>query len=400
MAHILFVVVQGHGHVLPSLGLVSELAGRGHRITYVTTALFADEVAAAGARLVPYKSEFDNFHVPDVVTQEDAETQLHLVFVRENEAILRTAEEALRDDVPDLVVYDIFPFIAGKLLARSWQRPAVRLSGGFAGNEHYSLFEELWKSHGHQHPADVPTVSQVITDLLARYGVHTPVRSFWNEIEDLTVVLLPKSFQPYASTFDGRFAFVGPTLTARPAHEGWEPPDPDHPVLLASLGNQFNEHPEFFRACADAFAGTRWHVVLAIGSFLDPADLGPLPPNVEAHQWIPFHAVLEHAAVTLTHGTTGAVLESLAAGVPMVLVPHFATEAAPSAARVVELGLGRLLQPDQVEPAAIRAAVEELAADAVVGERVRRMRTEILASGGPPRAADEIERHLAASATE
>ncbi|PZG24388.1 glycosyl transferase [Micromonospora craterilacus] len=393
--HILFANVQGHGHVYPSLGLVSELVRRGHRVSYVTTPLFADAVTAAGATVVPYKSEFDTFHVPEVVTREDAETQLHLVYVRENEAILRAAEEGLDDDVPDLVVYDIFPFIAGRLLATRWQRPAVRLSGGFAANEHYSLFEELWKSHGQRHPADVAAVNAVIVELLARYGVHTPVRQFWNEIEDLNIVFLPKSFQPFAETFDDeRFAFVGPTLTHRPVTTGWQPPTPDTPVLLVSLGNQFNEHPEFFRTCADAFAGTPWQVVLAIGGFLDPATLEPLPPNAEAHAWIPFHEVLPYADACVTHGTTGAVLESLAAGVPLALVPHFATEAAPSARRIVELGLGYELTPDQVEPATIRATVERLRGDAALRERVDRMQREILAAGGPPSAADRIERHL------
>ncbi|MGW4502609.1 macrolide family glycosyltransferase, partial [Micromonospora sp. NPDC004336] len=353
--HILFVNVQGHGHVYPSLGLVSELARRGHRITYVTTALFADEVKAAGAEVVPYKSEFDTFHVPEVVKQEDAETQLHLVYVRENVAILRAAEEALRDDRPDLVVYDVFPFIAGRLLATAWGLPAVRLTGGFAANEHYSLFKELWRSNGQRHPADVPAVHSVLVDLLARYGVDTPIKEYWDEVEGLTVVFLPKSFQPFAETFDERFAFVGPTLTGRDGQAGWQPPRPGAPVLLVSLGNQFNEHPEFFRACADAFAGTDWHVVMAIGGFLDPAALGPLPPNVEAHRWIPFHSVLAHATACLTHGTTGAVLESFAAGVPLALVPHFATEAAPSAARVVELGLGHVLPPDRVEPGQVIA---------------------------------------------
>lgn len=392
--HILFANVGGHGHVYPSLGLVSELARRGHRISYVTTPLFADEVTAAGATVVPYTSEFDTFHVPDAVRREDAETQLHLVYVRENVAVLRAAEEGLRGDVPDLVAYDVFPFIAGRLLARAWDRPAVRLTGGFAENEHYSLFEALWASHGQRHPADVPAVNAVLVDLLAEYGVHTPVKEFWREIEDLNIVYLPRSFQVFPETFDERFAFVGPSFTGRVKDASWQPPRPDAPVLLVSLGNTFNEHPEFFRACARAFAGTPWHVVLAIGRYLDLAALGPLPPNVEAHAWVPFHAVLEHATVCMCQGTTGATMEAMDTGVPLVVMPHFATEALPFARRVVELGLGCELPADRLEPAAIRATVERLAADGAVKERVLRMQRDVKASGGPARAADAIEAYM------
>lgn len=395
--HILFVNVQGHGHVYPSLGLVSELARRGHRISYVTGPLFAEEVIAAGATVVPYKSEFDTFHVPDVVRQEDAETQLHLVYVRENVAVLRAAEAGLRDDPPDLVAYDIFPFIAGRLLAKAWNRPAVRLSG-LAENEHYSLFEALWASHGYRHPAEVETVHTVLVDLLAEYGIHTPVKEFWREIEDLNIIYLPKSFQVVSETFDERFVFVGPSFTGRLEDANWQPPRPDVPVLLVSLGTLFNEHPEFFKVCAQAFAGTPWHVVMAIGRFLDPAALEPLPPNVEAHRWVPFHAVLKHARVCLTQGTTGSTMEAMDMGVPLVVMPHFATEAVPLAQRVVDLGLGYELPADQIEPAGIRTIVERLAADTAVKERVLRMQHDVKESGGPARGADHIEAHMKRSA--
>lgn len=392
--HIAVVNVQGHGHIYPSLALVSELVRRGHRVSYLTGPAFADEVAAAGATPILYRSAFDDFHVPDVVGRDDAETQLHLVYVRENVALLRAAEEALRDDLPDLVAYDVMPFLAGRLLARRWDRPAVRLSGAFAENEHYSVFEALWASHGHRHPADVEVVHRMLVELLADYGIDTPVKRFWREIEGLTIVYLPKSYQIASETFDERFVFAGPNFTGRIENARWQPPRPGAPVLLVSLGNLFNEQPDFFRACAEAFADSPWHVVMAVGRFLDPETLGPLPANVETHAWVPFHAVLAHAAVCLTQGTTGATMEAMDMGVPVVVVPHFATEAAPFAARTVELGLGCLLPADRITPTGIRTTVERLAADAAVKQRVLRMQRDIRESGGPTRAVDEIEAYL------
>jgi dTDP-L-oleandrosyltransferase len=391
--HILFVNVQGHGHVYPSLGLVSELTRRGHRVTYVTTPLFTDDVATTGARVVHYRSVFDDVHVPELAAAQDAEALLHLYYLRENVAILRAAEAALAGDVPDLVVYDVFPFIAGRLLATRWGVPAVRLSAIFAANEHYSIFEALWRSNGQRHPADVEAFQPEMKALLAEYGVEPDIRAFWNAIEDLNIVFIPRSFQIAAETFDDRFVFVGPNLD-RPRQPSWEPPADGGPVLLVSLGNQFNEHPEFFRACAEAFAGTPWHVVLAIGSFLDPADLGELPPNATAYRWVPFLSVLRHASVCITQGTTGAVMDALHRGCPLIVVPHFAPEAVPSADRVVELGLGIKLAPQDLEPAAIRRAAEALVADPAVRERVRAAGAEIASAGGAARGADAVEAHL------
>src|SRR5699024_10892743 len=90
-----------------------------------------------------------------LVEENDAETQMHLLHLWENLAILRTAEATFDDDPPDLVIYDVFPFIAGRLLAEKWRRPAVRLSPIFAANEHYSIYEALWHSNGFRHPAEV-----------------------------------------------------------------------------------------------------------------------------------------------------------------------------------------------------------------------------------------------------
>jgi dTDP-L-oleandrosyltransferase len=233
-----------------------------------------------------------------------------------------------------------------------------------------------------------------MAELLAEYGLDTPIKEFWDEIEEFNVAFIPRSFQIAGETFDERFAFVGPSFDERRLQAKWQPPGEDVPVLLVSLGNMFNEHPEFFQACAQAFAGTPWHVVMAIGGFLDPTALGPLPPNVEAHSWISFMAVLEHATVCMTHGTTGAVMESLYWGRPLAIVPHYAPEAVPSGERVAELGLGYHLHPDEINAETLAATIQRLADDQDVLRRVRQMREDIRKAGGAPRAAQEIEAYL------
>jgi MGT family glycosyltransferase len=392
---ILFISVQGIGHVYPSLGVVSGLVKLGYEITYVTSEAFTDVVKKAGAHaVVHYESEFDRVHLPDVAEQVDAEEQVHMIFLRENVAILRAAEAALDDNPPDLVVYDVFPFIAGRLLATKWGCPAVRLSPIFAANEHYSIFEELWKSTGYRHPAEVEVVASALSELLAEYGVHTPIKAFWDEIEGFNVSFIPRSFQIAGETFDERFAFVGPSFHEERLKDAWTPPADGSQILLVSLGNMFNEHPEFFRTCAEAFSGTPWHVVLAIGGYLDPATLGPLPPNVEAHSWISFMSVLPHTTVCMTHGTTGAIMEALYWGCPLIVVPQFAPEAVPSAEQVRELGLGYQLSADDIDSRTLAATVQRIADDAAVGQRVRAMRQDIHDAGGGPRAAREIDAYL------
>lgn len=394
-SHILFVSVQGFGHVFPALGVAEELKKRGHRITFVTTHHFREAIEGAGIRFIPYRSEFENFSVPDEIDQENAEEKMHMVYVRENIAILRTAEAALADDIPDLVVYDVFPFIAGRLLAARWQRPAVRTTPVFAANEHYSIWDDMYDALGYSHPSESPPAHRTMVELFAEYGVESRVRDFWDEIEDLNIVFVPRSFQPRAETFDERFVFVGPSYHDERVEEVWRPPADGSPVVVMSLGTQFNERPEIFRLCADAFADTPWHVVMAVGPAVDIPGLGPLPANVEAHAWIPFVQILKHATAFITHGTTGAVLDGLYWGCPLVILPGIAAQAVPSVTRAIELGLGHPLSAEDVTAEGLVSAVRQVVDDTALRERVLRMRDEIHQAGGPSRAADAIEASLA-----
>ena len=91
----------------------------------------------------------------------------------------------------------------------------------------------------------------------------------------------------------------------------------------------------------------------------------------------PHREVLRHAAAVVTHGGHGTVVKALAAGVPMVLLPH-GRDQADTAVRVTARGAGIALKRT-ARPEAIAAAVTEVlqnptfrAAAQRLGEAVRR----------------------------
>jgi UDP:flavonoid glycosyltransferase YjiC (YdhE family) len=65
-------------------------------------------------------------------------------------------------------------------------------------------------------------------------------------------------------------------------------------------------------------------------------------PNVTVVASAPHRDVLRHAAVVITHGGHGTVVKALAAGVPMVLLPH-GRDQADTAVRVAARGAGVML---------------------------------------------------------
>jgi MGT family glycosyltransferase len=185
-------------------------------------------------------------------------------------------------------------------------------------------------------------------------------------------------------------------LTGLP-DEDWQPPETAGRVLFVSLGTLFNDRPELFRTCAEAFAGTGWHVEMAVGSRVTAEDLGPLPPSVRAGAYLPQSAFLRDTAVFVSHAGMNTTVDSLYFGVPMVTLLD-TPEQRVNAARVEELGLVRQLPGPDVSAEHVRKVVEAVADDASVWEGTAAMRERIRECGGATAGAEAIERHLAGSA--
>ncbi|OOC53329.1 MULTISPECIES: macrolide family glycosyltransferase [Nocardiopsis] len=392
MSHILFVNVAEHGHVRPSLPLVTELVRRGHRVSHTSTPGFAGRFTAAGAEPVPYTSAVAAVDTAEVFARDEDGAAAHLLYLEENLALLRGVTDAYGTERPDAVVYGDFPVITGGILTERWGVPAVRSSAAFASDERYSFSRDLVDSAGFDDPLTMPRFRDRLAELLAAEGVRASTEDFWNRVEDFNLVFVPQSFQVHGEGFDERFSFVGPCTDGRAPADGWHPPEGGPPVVLVSLGTTFNRGPEFFRACARSFEGSPWHVVITLGGLMEPQEVGPLPPNVEVHPWLPHAAVLEHARVCVTHGGTGTLMEAFSRGCPVVCVPH-SPDVLPMVRRVDELALGTVLSPEETGAEDIRARVERTARDGRVLERVRALRDEIHA-GGPAHAADELEAFL------
>ncbi|GGU03780.1 macrolide family glycosyltransferase [Actinomadura citrea] len=388
---IALVNVANHGSVLPTLPVVSELVRRGHDVGYVTSPEYAGLVERTGAKVVPYASGAAG--AAEAFADDDP-ARPHLLYLAENEAILRAAHAHYAEDAPDLVLYGEVPIIAGQVLAAAWKRPACRINPGFASNHAYSYSREMIEETGGVDERTQGVVNARLGALLAEYGLRDRAGEFADRVEDLNLVFVPREFQIAADTFDERFAFVGRSAAHEERPGTWRPPEDGSPVVLISLGTTFNDHPDFYRQCAEAFESTPWHVVMALGDRVGAGDLGPLPPNVEAHRWVSLPAVLEHARLLVTHGGIGAVMDALIVGRPMVVVP-FTFDVKPMARRVGELGLGTVIPAAEFTGVRLREAVEELADDRATLERVRRMREHTARAGGAARAADVIEGYLA-----
>jgi UDP:flavonoid glycosyltransferase YjiC (YdhE family) len=97
--------------------------------------------------------------------------------------------------------------------------------------------------------------------------------------------------------------------------------------------------------------------VLTTGPAIDVTTVRP-PANVTVVSSAPHRQVLAGAALAITHGGHGTVIKALAAGVPMVLLPH-GRDQPDTAARVTARGAGIALKRS-ANPGVIADAVRSV----------------------------------------
>lgn len=381
------------GHIGPTLGLTRELVRRGHRVTYFVDHQYSEVIERTGARAVVYKSRRGAFFKEPYAGAARLAAEGHDLLVESMERVYPLALSTLAADPPDIVLYDFESFAAARMTAHTLGGvTTVQLGVSHASNEAFSLRELLFDPDD---PSIREGAAAVMRFALDHGLAPDGLGRFLREWDERNLAFLPRDFQIEGSTFDERFAFVGPTVTEPEGDVPWSPPAGGRRLALVSLGTESNHQRDFFRTCVDAFDGADWHVVMTLGRDGDLAGLGALPPHVEAHRWLPHPVVLRHADVLVCHGGMGSVMEALYFATPVVAVPTQSFELALTAGRLDELGLGRMINGDRLTAHTLAAAVGGIMADPESPERMARMRASIREAGGAVRAAGLLEQWAA-----
>ncbi|GAB2672721.1 glycosyltransferase [Saccharopolyspora gloriosae] len=393
--HFAFVSMTAHGHVNPTLPLVEELVRRGHRVTYAIGPEFHAAVQAVGAGLLDTGTVMPE--MPTNFTKFTPEAMAPLLEFR-----LKDVRESFpkllahfEQDRPDAVCFDQGE-LTGRMLAEKLGVPEVALVPHFAGNEEFSLRDIMTNEDEDAFDPSHPVLQDFMArlkEITTEFGVSFDPAAFGQAPPSpLNLVFLPKKFQLRPETFDDRFEFIGPSVGQRGIVD-WKPAHPESPLLFISLGTVFNQRPDFFQLCIEAFRDSGWQVAMSIGKVVDVADLGEIPENFDVRPSFPQPAVLQHAAAFLTHTGMNSTMETLYYGVPPIAVPQMPEQEA-NADRAEELGLGKRLQAADLTPELLRTTVDEVAADERIRANLAEMREAVLAGGGASAGADALEKFL------
>jgi zeaxanthin glucosyltransferase len=206
------------------------------------------------------------------------------------------------------------------------------------------------------------------------------------------ITQLPICLEFVTSARPEHLHYTGPFFDARlrpPVEFPWDRLD-DRPLVYASLGTLQNGSEAIFKTIARACDGLGVQLVLSLGGGLEPERLGALPGDPLVVGYAPQLEIVKRAALVITHAGLNTVLESLAAGVPLVALPQ-ANDQPGVASRVAASGAGLMLTSRRLNVGRLREAVKRVLVDGKFRAAAKQLQASIDEVDGLGRAADIVE---------
>jgi UDP:flavonoid glycosyltransferase YjiC (YdhE family) len=275
------------------------------------------------------------------------------------------------DFSPDLIVADTFefaaPIVASVLGVRNLSHsfgpliPPPRIATGAA------YAEPLWRAHGleprpyggvYDHLyLDVypPSMSREVRDHLPPVQLIRPV-----ELETGSDAELPE------------WVTTG-----------------DDPLVYVTLGTVFS-NTDALSAIVKGARALDVRVLVRVGPYWNPDDLGDQPSNVHVAQYVPQRQILPHCSVVISHGGSGTFLGSLAAELPQVLVPQGADQFL-NAEAGAKAGVATAILPSVLTPEAVTDAVAAMLGSDEARSAAARVAREIAEMPSPAEVADGLQ---------
>ncbi|WP_343675349.1 macrolide family glycosyltransferase [Chitinophaga sp.] len=381
MSKVLFLSVPSHGHVNPTIGLVSELIKHGNEVTYFATEPFREKIEATGAIYEPYLVDLDLFK-----PEEEGEEDPMFNMMREATNIIDDILGKIEGKEFAYIIHST-PFPFTEVFKQVLNIPTISSLGIFLGLDDFL-------KNGDMFPTP-PEYTIMRNEIKTKYGVILPEKFTQSLINlgELNLVYSSRYFVPENQLSDGTYRFVGPPVFDRKEKTGF-PFEllKDRKVIYISLGTVFsNFKPALYQVFFDAFAGKEVTVVMAAYN----VDLNKLkiPDNFIVRHYIPQLAILQHTDVAITHAGMNSISDLLYHNVPFVAIPLGADQP-DLAARTAALGATISLDHVTLTPAILQDAVEKVLRDPSYAMNMQKISESFKDAGGYPKAVAYINEYI------
>ncbi|MFQ6584593.1 macrolide family glycosyltransferase [Priestia megaterium] len=390
MGKVLFFNFPGEGHINPTIPLVEELIKQGEQVVYYCVEEYKTKIEKTGALFRPYKNFLTPSHIAKRVNQKIDPLEMLLYMGQAMDATVEKVLKEVRDEKYDYVIYDN-NFAAGWIIADVLNLPKISSCTTFAINQ--EIFSTFMQNRGEmdKNSPKYQEIEEITTKWKDKYGVIlTNKKNLMTCPGDITLVYTSKFYQPSAEEFDESFIFVGPSIAKR--HNIEHIPfkvQHDTKLIFISMGTVFNQQPELYTTCFEAFRKSPYIVILAVGKQTDIHQFDDIPSNFRVHQYVPQLEILEQANVFITHGGMNSSSEALYFGVPLVVIPVMGDQ--PIVANQIEkLGAGLQLNRLKLDASTLRNTTEQVLSNASFKDKSSLVGKSLREAGGYKKAVEVI----------
>lgn len=386
MARFLFTTWEGGGHVQPMLLVARDLEARGHAVLVVS-----DPCNAADAHPldVPFRAwttapfQTGKTRDDDRLKDHEADNPLEVIN-RLLERVMSGPALAYAHDTlaaidafaPDVVVTQellLGPMAAAEkrgvplalLAANIWSLPTMTGAPPFGAGMPPAANDEERAMHAMVGQMSRTFFLAGLPDLnAARAALDLPpLADLFDQLDVAQAILLATSraFDFAPEPLPAPFAHVGPYLADPAWVAPFTPPLGDTPLVVVSFSSLYQAQEPTLRAIITALGELPVRGVVTTGPTIDPGEF-EAPANVAVVRSAPHGALLEGAALFITHAGHGSTLRPLMAGVPLLCLP-MGRDQNDNAARIAHRSAGLTL-PANARPEAIAAAVHRLLSEA------------------------------------
>ncbi len=409
MSHFGFLCPPYLGHLNPMAALATELRRRGHRTSFLALADVRKTVEGSGAGLIPLGEAtfpagiFTRLRAHMAAPRGLGVFRIISDVARMTGMLCSEAPAAIeRAGIDGLVVDQLEP--AGGLIAAHLGLPFISVANALPIDREPALpppFTDwrydpspwgLRRNAGGYQVADLMMMGldRVIGTWARAWRLpHRRMSDCVSAEAEITQLVpgfdFPRHSPPAALRYCGPLrdaearSDIGPLLG-----------DGSRPLVFASLGTLQGGRLDLFMRIAQACAALDLHLVIAHGGGLTPNQIRALPGSPVVRHFVPQRALLRHAALAVTNGGLNTVLDALAAGVPLVVVP-IAFEQGAIGARLEACGAGIMLPLRKARAARLGDAMRRILREPSLGAAAERLSGEIGRAGGAAAAADLTE---------
>lgn len=411
-----------YGHVTPMLTVAKELIERGHDVRYMTGRRFADAVSDTGATHIPLPedSDFDDRTLAEEGPRLSGLKEIRQDVIRACIDPARSQYDALRAEHAarpvDVVIADPTFFGAALFAAHPRSERPLIIGGGIL---------PLMLSSSHAPPFGMgltPTRKPwnklrniFFNTMVQKVGLRRVQREYgdiyaaihgrrpegfafdWYETTDAVVQFTTPSFEYPRPDAQVDIHFAGPPNRLSQAKaelpDWWGDLEGNRPVVVATQGTYRNvDLSEVIHPTITGLAKEDVLVVVTTGG-RPISNIGKIPPNVRAAEFIPYHALLPYTDAYVTNGGYGGIHFAMQYGVPIVTAGD--TEDKPeSCARVDWTGVGINLRSGQPSADTMRRAIRRVLDEPQFRQASKQMSVEINTSPGTDAVVSVVDKLL------